>query len=1449
MRGKIILKKTVQALSVGTLLVVLLAGGLFTLAQTETGRRWTAKLLVWAISTASGMAVEVGRLQGTIPFHIRLDRLSLADPAGPWFTGEDLVIRWSPTALLRGRVHVHEFTADLVRLERLPETGKSAKPSRREPPSWPRVLWRLKVQHLAVARLALGEALLGEQALFTLEAGLTGGAGGEESRFSLALERMEGPALQIAATVALAEAPSRTLLVHVQAREAAGGLLSRFLGARGPLTLAFHGEGPLEDWRGDLTANLSGLGVVQAEVGLKAGEEPGLQAQGTAALAPHLLPEAVAPWFSPASRFTVAAHLQRNDSLVLDGFTLEAERISFHLSGSVDSAWKQCQGRFTLACTDLSPLGKMTGSRFGGNLRAEGDVTGPLLRPQVSLRLALAGVEGAGFRLEGLKGDFVLAFLDLLYPSFPGLRLQGRGVGRQFVVGGKNLFPGGEFTWEAAAEGPVAETIRLQRLSVVGRGVSLSISGRLTTSGQRAEMDTVVEVDDLRRFSYLTGTSLPLAGRLQARVEGDLRFPVARVVGTVRWLSEEPAAVAAVLGAGADCSGTMRLTEAGTVTVSDLRVDSGRARLGGALSFNINRKLLEGSWQVSMPDLGVLVRELTGALEAEGTVTGRPLELRATARAVGRKLRLAALDLAELRATLTVEELPRRPRGHLTLEVNGDDRRLTGDTLFALAGERLRLSSISVRAGENQLAGALTVHLNKGLLEGSLQGNLPDLEGLAPFVGTQFAGSAAVTAIFAVEPTGQQVTVKVIGSDLKSSLGAVATVKGEGRVSRAFTEPEGKARLEIAGGRFGEMSLGTLGLTIEGNGKRLALTGDGRGRYREDFQMGASVALERAAGFERILFSRFQGRYGEIPLTLRGPTALTITQRGYDLGPLALSIGPGRVEALGRVGEDGCTISLSLEEIPLRILRLAGGPDLSGVVRGTLQLAGGSQQPEGKGELHVRELTLSGVEGIPAFQLTATAELSHGRVRGLATLQGRGAGTLDAEAEVPLSLSLLPFRSFLPGSGEIRGRLGGEVDTALVGALLALDDQRLEGPLGVRLAVAGTVSTPSISGEARLQNGAYENLRTGTILRDLELVVVAKPSRVTLQRAQATDGAGGTVTATGWLDLLTGEEFPFSLEVKLREATVVRHDYVTATAAGRLTLSGSATRALLRGEIEVAPAEIRIPERLPLDIPNVEIIEIGGPPRQAPAAPEKGRVTTFRPTLEVDLASPGRIFIRGRGLESEWRGTLRIRGSAEEPIITGTLSLVRGRFDFPGKEFTLTRGQIGFDGAVPPVPNLDTEAEARAPKFIARLHLSGPFSSPTITLSSEPPLPQEEILSQLLFGRSSAAITPLEAAQLAYAANALVGGGGPDFMGRVRRLLRIDQLQVKQRETPEGTQEAAVVAGKYILDGVYLEVEKGTEATKDKASLQVEVTPNITVGTQVGVDSQGGVSLNWRWDY
>jgi translocation and assembly module TamB len=157
---------------------------------------------------------------------------------------------------------------------------------------------------------------------------------------------------------------------------------------------------------------------------------------------------------------------------------------------------------------------------------------------------------------------------------------------------------------------------------------------------------------------------------------------------------------------------------------------------------------------------------------------------------------------------------------------------------------------------------------------------------------------------------------------------------------------------------------------------------------------------------------------------------------------------------------------------------------------------------------------------------------------------------------------------------------------------------------------------------------------------------------------------------------------------------------------------------------------------------------------------------------------------------------------------------------------------------------------AQTPLMVANLKASGPLTSPTIDLTSEPPQPKEEILAHLLFGQGTARLTPLQAAQLADAASSLAGSGGSgDFMAKVRRLVGIDQLQFKQAETKEGAVEPSVAAGKYLLEGVYLEVEKGTEPTSGKASVQVEVMKNITVGTEVGVNNQGGVSLNWRFDY
>jgi translocation and assembly module TamB len=233
--------------------------------------------------------------------------------------------------------------------------------------------------------------------------------------------------------------------------------------------------------------------------------------------------------------------------------------------------------------------------------------------------------------------------------------------------------------------------------------------------------------------------------------------------------------------------------------------------------------------------------------------------------------------------------------------------------------------------------------------------------------------------------------------------------------------------------------------------------------------------------------------------------------------------------------------------------------------------------------------------------------------------------------------------------------------------------------------------------------------------------------------------------------------------------------------------------------------------------------------------------------LDLSLRFPGRALLRGRGLESEWQGDLTVRGKASQPEMTGRLSLVRGRFDLLSKRFDLTRGFISFSGSTPPQPLLDMTGEARAKDLLARLHIIGPVQSLEIKLTSEPPYPADEIFAHLLFGRSLQQITPLQAVQLADALNTLRGTDGFDLLGRTRKLLGIDELTLG--ETEEKEEKPSVKVGKYVSETVYLKVESGISPETGKASLEWQVTPNITVETEVGVNASAGVGVNWRWDY
>jgi translocation and assembly module TamB len=278
--------------------------------------------------------------------------------------------------------------------------------------------------------------------------------------------------------------------------------------------------------------------------------------------------------------------------------------------------------------------------------------------------------------------------------------------------------------------------------------------------------------------------------------------------------------------------------------------------------------------------------------------------------------------------------------------------------------------------------------------------------------------------------------------------------------------------------------------------------------------------------------------------------------------------------------------------------------------------------------------------------------------------------------------------------------------------------------------------------------------------------------------------------------------------------------------------------------VTIDPANIRLPDQTPPEVVDIDVVKVGAPPDQYGEEEQKEGGYTL--ALDVDVDIPARFFVRGRGLEAEFQGDLTVNGTASNPDLRGTMSVVRGWFDFIDKRLNLERGNLRFTGEGM-MPMLDVVAENRTGDVTARIHLAGPADDFNLRLTSNPPLPDNEIMSRLLFGRRAGDLNPVQAVQLANALGRLAGrGGGPGLVAEARRSLGLDQLNVSgggQGPAP------AVGVGKYVREDVYLEVQRDFSTGWEEVSVEVELTPRIGVTGSASQLEGSQVGLNYKINY
>ena len=222
--------------------------------------------------------------------------------------------------------------------------------------------------------------------------------------------------------------------------------------------------------------------------------------------------------------------------------------------------------------------------------------------------------------------------------------------------------------------------------------------------------------------------------------------------------------------------------------------------------------------------------------------------------------------------------------------------------------------------------------------------------------------------------------------------------------------------------------------------------------------------------------------------------------------------------------------------------------------------------------------------------------------------------------------------------------------------------------------------------------------------------------------------------------------------------------------------------------------------------------------------------------------------VTGLGMNSEWSADLRVAGTVTEPRITGDAELIRGTYDFAGRRFDLVRGRIRFQGESPVDPQLDIAAEARVRGLNALIRVTGRSQRPEIAFTSTPMLPQDELLSRILFGTSITNLSAPEAVQLAAAVASLNDpGGGLDPINALRRSVGLDRLRILPADVTQGigTQFAA---GKYLGRRVYVEVvtdARGYSAT----TVEYQITRWLSLLSTISTIGRESVNVRVSRDY
>ncbi|WP_210485204.1 translocation/assembly module TamB domain-containing protein [Microvirga antarctica] len=1400
----------------------------------EADKGFLSGLISRALSTPSTQ-VSIGDVEGALSSDATIRNITISDKDGVWFRLDRVRFVWRRLALLSRRLEVDKLEIGKLEILRRPIASDETVPGA-DQPLLPELPVKVQIADFLLRELVLGEPVIGTAAQLTASGAASLGDPKEGLTLRFDGRRLDAPGTLAARLNYAAEKLDLTLALD----EPAGGILSRAANIPGlpPVKLDLAGTGTLDAFGATLNFNAGNTIGATGEANLKRQGAFRHLVLDLNAQIEGLLPAPVAPVFAGTTELDSVTIFADDGKITIPQFSIVSRTARLDATGTM-AADRSVDLRLSARAVPTGQDKTVAGLAEIKTLVFNGSVAGQLSSPQIRGDLEAEQVSLPSGRLGKLDATFsVLPNGPLSEPATRiAIAADAKASGVALSDPALARAVGDQISLVIRATASPDGTADVETAQLTSPSVNARYSGKLGSEDALGAL--VVNAPDLARFGDLASLRLRGALALDAQVQGLLsKAPVnATIDAKVTTFSTGLAAVDGLSGGVVSLKGGVRMLPKGGFGFSDLRLSGAHAsaRLDGAAT----AENVAVDAAVDLPDLRLADRRLSGQGSITAKVTGRLERPDATLHAemrngtaLGRPIPQLAIDasgtdllgLIDLRTTLagTVDGKP----------ANGTLR------LAKRAEGGWHLDGLALKVGSAQVAGQFTLDAAQ-LAVGRLSIDARNLDDLSPLVLTRLGGDIRAEMGFDAPEGKQNMQLDASGQRLRIGDATVDRLSAKATLADIYAKPIIDAAISanqavVGGETFSQIRLDAKGSASASDvvlaARARGFDIDARGRLVPD----SPVRFELAA---------FTARRDRRQIALANPATISFGNGAVIIDNLDIAVDGGTVSVDGRAGAT-LDLRLAAKAVPLSAADiLMPGTGLSGTLEGTAQIGGTGAAPTGDWRVRVSRLVAAQARGLgaPPIEIAAQGRLSGGATTVDGTITAGKAGTFRLNGSVPLS-----------PQGNLDVSAKGRLDLSVANGFLSVSGRQVSGAATIDVRATGALTQPAVNGSVVISGGSFRDALQGIRLDNIQGRLSARGTDLVIESFSASTRNSGTLSASGRVRLDPAAGFPGDIRITGQKAELVSNDLVQAVADLSLALSGPLSQnPRVAGQVRIVSLDVTVPERLPTTVrPIPGTKHIKPPPivakrlaMEAQARATSRRASPFNAVLDLTLSAPNRIYVRGRGIDAELGGDLRLSGTLQDPIAIGAFELRRGRLTVVGTRLDFTRGLLTFTGDL--TPELDFVAETNAGEVTARVSVSGTAREPQFAFSSDPDLPQDEVLSRILFSKASGGLSVTQALTLAQAAAQFSGGGGDDVFESLRKSLGVQGLDISLGA--EGG--PAIGISRAISDRVSVGVKAGASTSETGVSVDIDVTRRVRIQGEVGADGNTSLGVGAEWEY